>query len=225
MAKFIAARQQLHHSLLFFLYISLAAGIIGYLVGSTTHPTVQAVYEKPTATLEQKLETKSTTTATSLPPEKEKYDEPARPHYFPTKSQELIGKFAYVFYVTQAPYYCGALVNAHQLIQLGKNPNIDIIILTSAHFQPPPQQRETAERDLKIIHMTSDVLPLGEFDTSNGKFSGYYADSMVKLSVFSLYEQEYTRIIFLDSDSLVLKSLDEILFAFCEPCCTESVLD
>lgn len=214
MMKFAANRPRAKQCppLLFVLYILSAGGIIGYLLGSATRqsgPSVQIVYENTAAKLEHKIETKTTTPSQSS--RKEKPGNPC-PHHLSTKSQKPGCKFAYVFYVTMAHYYCGALVNAHQLIQLGKDPKIDIIILTSADFQPPLQHRETAENDLKIIHMTMDMLPLGNFDNLTGTFAGYYADSMVKFSVFSLYEQGYTRIIFLDSDSLVLKSLDELFY-------------
>jgi alpha-N-acetylglucosamine transferase len=193
---------------LFCLFISLIVGSIGYLIGSTTHIHAQLLCEQYADLLEQKLETtksKSTTTTTTATTPSE---------FLETEKGSSMNTFAYVFYATQSNYYCGALVNAYQLIHLGKDPNIDIVILTTADFQPSPQHLETAKKTLKIKHLTiMEMLPLGEFDNpSSSFFSGYYADSMAKLSVFSLYKQGYTRIIFLDSDSLVLKCLDEFFY-------------
>jgi alpha-N-acetylglucosamine transferase len=199
------------------LYVLVAGTTIGYLLGSTLqtcNPAVQVVQQYNDSYLQQEIETETVVTKTLSSDEEEDGEEeeqgnfPSRP---PLRAKPG-SKFAYVFYVTKAEYYCGALVNAYQVIKLGKDPSIDIIILTSTDFQPFPHQKETAENDLNIKHISVSTLPLGNFTNSAGAYQEYYAASMVKLSSFSLYKQGYTRIIFLDADSLILKSLDELFY-------------
>jgi alpha-N-acetylglucosamine transferase len=224
--KFVTTRQRPRHHQQASVVLStlLTGSILGYLLGSSVHtsPSVitngdltQDLEDTPLLETTTKTATRDTS-ATALPSKSSNTNEKEEPN-LPLFSTKPNSKFAYVFYVTQPGYYCGAMVNAYQLRKLGtKNNNptsspIDIIFLLPDSFQPPADHYATAET-LDVKHISVSALPLGTFDNAGSNFATYYADSMVKLSVFSLYEQGYTRIIFLDADSIVLKSLDELFY-------------
>ncbi|KAL7747589.1 hypothetical protein RI367_007030 [Sorochytrium milnesiophthora] len=107
--------------------------------------------------------------------------------------------YAYVFYVTRPEYLCAALVNAHQLRTLYlTTPDTDIVLLHTPDlfFAPIHHQRV---RELNVTLREVARMP---------SHYGTYRDVLVKLRVWQM--TDYTRVIFLDADMLVLRSLDHL---------------
>lgn len=107
-------------------------------------------------------------------------------------------KFAYVFYITNSNYACSAAINAKKLKGL-ISPSISIVFMILDSFKLPKYVESLAdELDLKIkpvpwLRPPNDSAP-------------WYNDCMTKLNVFGL--EEYDRIIYLDADTLIFKSMD-----------------
>lgn len=109
------------------------------------------------------------------------------------------GKFAYVYYATDEKYMCSALVNLARLKSFGIGSGIDLVLMLPANFNAP----EYLLANLRTIDGVVRRVPAApKLDNS------YYADVLVKLRVFEL--EEYTRIIYMDADSLVLRKMDEL---------------
>ncbi|KAL7753634.1 magnesium ion transporter [Sorochytrium milnesiophthora] len=108
-------------------------------------------------------------------------------------------RFAYVFYVTRPEYLCSAMVNAHQLRTLSlTSADTDIVLLHTPELAFAPIHRQRV-RELNVT--VREVARMPSHD-------GLYQDVLVKLRVWQM--TDYDRIVFLDADMLVLRSLDHL---------------
>ncbi|TGZ85480.1 nucleotide-diphospho-sugar transferase [Ascodesmis nigricans] len=110
--------------------------------------------------------------------------------------------FAYVFYATSNPYFCSALIAAASLRRLGTTH--PIILITSPNIRS--LALETAKsQNIILVPLEPPKIPYSEHIS-------YYEDVLLKLLSFSLHHHfpYLKRIIVLDSDQLVLKSLDHL---------------
>jgi alpha-N-acetylglucosamine transferase len=110
------------------------------------------------------------------------------------------GIYAYVFYASSPEYACSALVNIHRLKALGVDDSIDFVVIY-------PKGTLEAVVLNRIEKLGAVPLQVEDMPRAQGH-NGYYHYANVKLRVFQLYQ--YQRIIFLDSDTIILKSLDHL---------------
>ncbi|CAG9467106.1 unnamed protein product [Pedinophyceae sp. YPF-701] len=113
-------------------------------------------------------------------------------------------KYAYVYYGTDATYFCAAVVSATRMREL-VSPSVDIAILVPTHRAPMFRDviDRAAEDGFTIIEVPRFVQP-------SGVHAGYYADAFTKLRVFQL--KQYDRVIFLDADSIPMNNPDNLFF-------------
>ena len=110
--------------------------------------------------------------------------------------------FAYVFYVADKYYLCYALVNADRLMStLHLNRSIDVVLLII----------EGVEIDLFCIQKCFDsrlkVIRVEKAPTLAE--NRYYEQCYVRFEAFRLLN--YSRIVILDADGIVLKNMDHLL--------------
>jgi alpha-N-acetylglucosamine transferase len=110
------------------------------------------------------------------------------------------GKFAYAFYASSRDYLCGVLVNIARLKALGADETIDLLLLVPKGMLVPRFLDIAKSVGLRILQFDNPPNLQGGFD--------YYKHSNMKLLLFN--QTEYDRIVYLDSDSLILKSLDHL---------------
>ena len=109
-------------------------------------------------------------------------------------------------YATDYNYFCHALINAEILFNQFQITDDVVIMIPSNFVSDPAILWSRYQLDIKF-----DSLPLKlkvldtplNFPIAKEK---YYANCYRKLQVFSLYT-EYDRVVFFDSDGMVLKSL------------------
>lgn len=123
----------------------------------------------------------------------------SNPNYNHTHSEE----FAYVFYATDNVYACSAMINVHRLKNLFKTRH-PIYLLASKGVSGPYKAAFRERYGVRVIEHEPPPVP--------GGFSRYYRDVMLKLVSFSLHRwaPDVRRIIVLDADQLLLRSLDEL---------------
>ncbi|KAJ3303817.1 hypothetical protein HDV03_003489 [Kappamyces sp. JEL0829] len=109
--------------------------------------------------------------------------------------------FAIVFYVTNSDYVCSALINVKRLRRFQTAASVDII------FMAPETNAIPAVFFDKITALGIKVLVTEPIRAAND-INPYYRDCMNKLYIFKL--EQYQRVIFLDSDSLVLRNMDAL---------------
>lgn len=111
---------------------------------------------------------------------------------------------AYVFYATSHAYAIAVLVLVRLLQRLGMRDDADLLVL---HL-PLPSHVLTKMREMGIV--TRLVPELRYIDHP------YFRDCLVKLRIFHLIE--YDRVVFVEADTMPLKSLDDLLdFTFDGP--------
>lgn len=110
--------------------------------------------------------------------------------------------FAYVFYATQSDYACSALVNIDRL-QNHFNTTHRIIVLVRPDLASSYLTAFTS--------LNATVIPYNPPELADEQ-TGYYQDVLLKLVAFRLhhYIPSLKRILILDSDQLILKSLDHV---------------
>lgn len=110
--------------------------------------------------------------------------------------------FAFVFYATQDTYACSALVNIHLLKDVHKT-NHRIVVLVSKDVS---SKYRSAFKTLGAEVHKEKPLPLHESS------SDYYRGCLLKLAAFGMREivPSLQRVVVLDSDQLILKSLDHL---------------
>lgn len=113
---------------------------------------------------------------------------PAEPH-----------RRAYAFYAAEDHYWCSALVNIRRLRDTGADPSVPAVIIVPDAFPITPARLAAAEKVGARVHT---VPRLG------GGVTGYYHDCMTKLYIFNM--TEFDRVIYMDSDSLVLHNMDDL---------------
>ncbi|KAL9611652.1 MAG: hypothetical protein Q9167_003720 [Letrouitia subvulpina] len=112
------------------------------------------------------------------------------------------GCFAYVFYATSAEYACSALVNIVRL-QSVFHTRHRIVVLVHPDL-PASYLTAFASRNAVVIPYQPPRL--------SGKANPYYHDVLLKLVAFRLHHfvSGLKRVLILDSDQLILQSLDHI---------------
>lgn len=108
---------------------------------------------------------------------------------------------AYAFYAANDEYMCSALVNIYRLQILNTPTEIIYTIIIPDNYKPNPRYQMAADRLGARLTLVPPLL--------GPTLNGYYRDCMAKLYVFNL--TDYDRIVYLDSDSLILRPL-HILF-------------
>lgn len=110
--------------------------------------------------------------------------------------------YAYVFYATQAAYACSVLINIDRLNNIfhRKHP---IIVLVKPTLDSEYLSRFTAQNATVIPY---EPPPLYDNHVS------YYADVLLKLVGFRLHQYipSLKRVLILDSDQIILQSLDHV---------------
>ncbi|QPG75956.1 hypothetical protein FOA43_003342 [Brettanomyces nanus] len=113
------------------------------------------------------------------------------------------GKVAYVQYATDLDHVCPAVINFNRLRQLGAK--ADFLFLYAGNQSEV--NNESEKEMLKKIESTGATIKYVK-PIELPSESSYWEKSFTKLYSFSL--TEYDRVVFFDSDSLVLKSMDEL---------------
>ncbi|CEL60197.1 Glucose N-acetyltransferase 1 OS=Gibberella zeae (strain PH-1 / ATCC MYA-4620 / FGSC 9075 / NRRL 31084) GN=GNT1 PE=3 SV=1 [Rhizoctonia solani AG-1 IB] len=127
------------------------------------------------------------------------------------KSEETPVRFAYVFYATEKAYLCNVLLNFKQLRQLNIAAEIALIYPTSWISQYPQGSDGPIRRmlDKARDEYRVNLHPLELWNTGRGDPT--WSSSLTKLHVFGL--TNYTRVIYLDSDGIVLNNMDHLFLA------------
>ncbi|KAI8822473.1 nucleotide-diphospho-sugar transferase [Fimicolochytrium jonesii] len=107
-------------------------------------------------------------------------------------------RLAYVFYVTNDQYACASLVLADSIVKAGKRPDIPFTALYTDEVSESYRNR--------LLGSGMKIQRVQTVRTSTGDPT--WATSMTRNIVFNM--TEYDRIIVLDSDALVITSLDSL---------------
>ncbi|CAE7147895.1 unnamed protein product [Rhizoctonia solani] len=120
-------------------------------------------------------------------------------------------KFAYVLYATEKEYLCNCLINFRQLRQLNVAAELALIFpapwidkYPSGSVNPIRRMLDKAQNEYRV-----NLHPLELWSTGRGDHT--WANSLTKLHIFGL--TSYTRIVYLDSDGIVLNNLDHLFLA------------
>ena len=105
-------------------------------------------------------------------------------------------RFAYAFYATDDTYAIAVIVLVRLLRRLGVAPGIDLVIV---HL-PLAAPILATMRDMGMITIAVERLPQCR--------GWYFRDCLVKLRIFQL--TQYDRLVYLDADTIPLKSLDSL---------------
>lgn len=113
-----------------------------------------------------------------------------------------LSPFAYVFYATQSDYACSVLVNIDRLQNLF-NTTHRIIVLVRPDL--------ASSYLTAFTRLNATVIPYSPPELRDEQI-GYYHDVLLKLVAFRLhhYIPSLKRILVLDSDQLILQSLDHV---------------
>lgn len=106
-------------------------------------------------------------------------------------------RLAYVFYATNQAYAIAVMVMVRMLQRLGIRNDADLIVL---HL-PLARSILTKMREMGLTTVRVPVLPYIDYP--------YFKDCLIKLRILQLIE--YDRLLFVDADSIPLKSLDNLL--------------
>ena len=114
---------------------------------------------------------------------------------------------AYVQYATNRQYLCNALINAHRLRKF--NVNAQIAVLVPPTFVDAPTNPIARLMDsLKELNVKVHTMDMTSRDLHRDDVT--YRDSLHKLEILHL---PYERIVYFDSDGLVMSSLDHLFTA------------
>lgn len=116
-------------------------------------------------------------------------------------------RYAYVFYVADDAYGCGALVNMARLREAegGLPDNVDLVMVAK-DGAVSESILEKAEHELGgIVYPTSSFGEGADFIAPVGGLSGYYNDCFLKFRAFLLPPDVYQRLILIDTDSLIIR--------------------
>lgn len=114
-------------------------------------------------------------------------------------------KMAYVQYATDYSHICSAVINFERLKAL--KVEADFLFIYSGNKTTDADERKTERLMLsKIEDVGAQIKYVPKIDLPSK--SSYWSESFTKLYAFDL--TEYDRVIFLDSDSLVLQNMDEL---------------
>jgi alpha-N-acetylglucosamine transferase len=120
----------------------------------------------------------------------------------PSQAAAIQPPYAYVFYATDIHYACSALVNVQRLLDLRTMHHIHLLVspTVDAHY-------------LRAFEALSVTVTIREpLKLPGGSRDGYYDDCLLKLEAFRMHEIDpyLKRVIVLDADQLVTKSLDSL---------------
>lgn len=137
----------------------------------------------------------SLNTTAIAPPRSQNADHPVPPDF-------SVSPFAYVFYATQDNYACSVLVNVYRLNNVF-NTSHRIIVLVKPDLPSLYLTALTAQNATVIPY---EPPPLADSNVP------YYQDVLLKLVGFRLhhYIPSLKRVLILDSDQLILQSLDHV---------------
>ncbi|KAF8597616.1 nucleotide-diphospho-sugar transferase [Ceratobasidium sp. AG-I] len=118
-------------------------------------------------------------------------------------------RFSYVLYATQKEYLCNALINFRQLRKL--NVSAELALIYPSSWDNEHSESSTIRLMLHAARSEYKVNmhPKPLWSTSAGDRTWH--DSLTKLHVFGL--TNYTRVVYLDSDGIVLNNLDHLFLA------------
>lgn len=117
-------------------------------------------------------------------------------------------KLAYAFYATDQTYACSAMVIIKTLLSTNPYQNIDILLIIPKNTKKVILT-ETQQNFLKKINETSNRMVYvrkEEIPYTNNDIT--YRDVFLKLTIFKQFD--YYKIIYLDSDALILRNLDHL---------------
>ncbi|KAF2011833.1 glycosyltransferase family 8 protein [Aaosphaeria arxii CBS 175.79] len=130
-------------------------------------------------------------------------------HIWWTSETKLEPKFAYAQYATDEAYFCNALINAKRLKEFGAT--ADVVLMYPSDWDAKPSDSVNAKM-LTYARSTFPNIylePVDRISTSSGDPT--WAQSLTKFNAFRL--SNYSRVLYFDSDSLVLNSLDHYFLA------------
>ncbi|CAF9932510.1 hypothetical protein IMSHALPRED_008905 [Imshaugia aleurites] len=115
-----------------------------------------------------------------------------------------LSPYAYVFYATEAEYACSVLINIDRLNNVFQTKN-RVIVLVKPTISSEYLSLFTAQNATVIPY---EPPPLYDNDTP------YYADVLLKLVGFRLHQYipSLKRVLILDSDQIILQSLDHVFW-------------
>lgn len=117
-------------------------------------------------------------------------------------------KYAYVNYVTTLPYLCLTMMSFSALLNEHKT-KAKLVILVSNTEEMKSLRAENML--LKIQDMNKDQVIIKKVKNFRiGNDESTWVDSLSKLHIFN--QTEFDRIIYMDSDSIVKKNMDELFF-------------
>eukprot|EP01084_Bolivina_argentea_P185200 319397_1 len=128
-----------------------------------------------------------------------------------TTEKHDYSRFGYAFYATKYEYLCSAFVAIESLLNTNILSEYDIIIII-----PKPNIRKIliTVKMQQYINITN-TNRIGNIIIKNFTIprelkasKSFYKYTLLKLTIFQLYQ--YKRIIYIDSDSLILKNLDHL---------------
>ena len=113
--------------------------------------------------------------------------------------------FGYVWYATNAQYFCSAMVSMEHLLRTNPHHNIDLVFII-------PEQRRDIISDRALQRLdelrATRTIVIKETAIPYHLEKWYYHDVMLKLTAFTLYE--YRRVLITDSDALIFRNLDHL---------------
>ncbi|PSN71256.1 nucleotide-diphospho-sugar transferase [Corynespora cassiicola Philippines] len=130
-----------------------------------------------------------------------------------TSETELEPRFAYAQYATDGTYFCNALINSKRLWRFGVT--ADVVLMYPSSWDSEPQT-STNTRMLAYAKSKFPKLHLEPVEViSTSKGDATWSQSPTKFNAFRL--SDYSRVLYFDSDSLVLNTLDHYFLAPLSP--------
>jgi hypothetical protein len=181
-----------HHCRYYFAIVSLALTILWFVSGRipSGHQSVTG-FRRPPSDGDRGTRRRNATTNSSQRLSVQLGEEDAPP-----------SPFAYVFYATESPYACSALLNIHRLQDLYQTKH-RIFVMLSKNMDGYSAVFERLGATVAI----HDPPQLGA-----GSSVPYYKDCLLKLLSFGAHRMDPSlrRILLLDADQLVMRNLDHL---------------
>ncbi|AMD18702.1 HBL200Wp [Eremothecium sinecaudum] len=120
-------------------------------------------------------------------------------------------KYAYVNYATNINYLCNTLMLFQNLITFGTKADLLLLLSSSLVDTQYEKYHEVQSMCKKLSQIAPDRVVIKTVDSliKPGDFTSY-SESLTKLLVFK--QNEYERVIYMDSDSVVNDNMDELFF-------------
>lgn len=126
-----------------------------------------------------------------------------------TLDSGLVHRFAYVQYATNRQYLCNALINVARLRSHRVAPDILVMVPRDFLVEQPDKPIGKLIAALRARNVKFHALDLSDARLQSVDVTYTYA--LQKLELFRL--TQYRRIVYFDSDALVMKSLDHLFLA------------